>query len=117
MAAKSFKDLIVWQVAHELVLTTYRLTESFPREERYGIVSQMRRAAVSIAANIAEGFKRKSARDKANFYVIAEGSLEESHYYWILTKDLGYITQNQDPLARIASLERLLSSLIRATLS
>ena len=88
--AKSFRDLIVWQKAHEFVLTVYRLTETFPKEERYGLTSQLRRAAVSIPANIAEGFKKRSKLDKARFMNIGEGSVEECRYYLILSKDLGY---------------------------
>ena len=89
-AAKTFKDLIVWQRAHEFVLTVYRLTKDFPNEEMYGLTQQFRRAAVSIAANIAEGFKKRTKADKARFMNIAQGSLEECRYYLILTNDLGY---------------------------
>ena len=85
-----FRDLTVWQKGHQLVLEIYRITQSFPSEERFGLVSQMRRSAISIPANIAEGFKKRSQKDKANFYNIAQGSLEELRYYLILGKDLGY---------------------------
>jgi four helix bundle protein len=88
--ARGFQDLIVWQKAHEFVLLIYRCSESFPKQEIYGLTSQMRRAAVSIPANIAEGFKKKTTADKARFLNIAQGSLEECRYYLILTKDLGY---------------------------
>jgi four helix bundle protein len=88
--AKRFQDLIVWQKAHEFVLSIYRYSESFPKNEIYGLTSQLRRAAVSIPANISEGFKKKSRPDKARFLNIAQGSLEESRYYLILAKDLGY---------------------------
>ena len=76
-AARSFRDLMVWQKAHEFVLAVYRLTDSFPDREKFGISHQMRRAAVSIPANIAEGFGKRSPADKARFLNIAEGSLEE----------------------------------------
>ena len=89
-SAKTFQDLIVWQRAHEFVLSVYRYTYDFPKEEIYGLTSQFRRAAVSIAANIAEGFKKKGKADKVRFLNIAQGSLEESRYYLILTGDLGY---------------------------
>jgi len=89
-AAQSFRDLIVWQKAHEFVLETYRMTRCFPREELYGLTSQFRRAAVSVAANIAEGFKKRGRADKMRFLNIAEGSLEECRYYIILAQDLGY---------------------------
>ena len=92
--AQSFEDLIVWQKAHQLVLDVYKLTSDFPKHERYGLVSQMRRAAVSIPANIAEGFRKNTTADKARFYNIAQGSLEETRYYLILSRDLGYIAEN-----------------------
>lgn len=90
LPAKSFEDLIVWQKAHQFVLMVYSLTESFPKQEVFGLTSQFRRAAVSIAANIAEGFKKKGKAEKARFMNIAEGSLEECRYYLILTRDLKY---------------------------
>ncbi|TVP63755.1 MAG: four helix bundle protein [Leptolyngbya sp. LCM1.Bin17] len=89
-AAKCFQDLIVWQKAHQFVLSTYVYSEGFPTNERYGLTSQLRRAAVSIPANIAEGFKRKTKPDKARMLNIAQGSLEECQYYLILAQDLGY---------------------------
>ena len=88
--AKTFRDLVVWRKAHEFVLTVYRFTAAFPRNETYGLAAQMRRAAVSIPANIAEGFGKRGKPDKARFMNIAEGSLEESRYYLILAEDLGY---------------------------
>ena len=89
-AARTFQDLRVWQAAHRFVLSTYALTAGFPRQETYGLSSQMRRAAVSIPANIAEGFRRRGKADKARFMNLAEASLEECRYYLILTQDLGY---------------------------
>lgn len=88
--AKTFQDLIVWQKAHQFVLAVYRFTENFPKSEMYGLTSQLRRAAVSIAANIAEGFKKRGKADKARFMNISQGSVEECRYYFILAKDLGY---------------------------
>jgi len=88
--ARSFKDLIVWQKAHQLVLEVYRFTQAFPADERFGLISQIRRAAVSVPANIAEGFTKRDKADKARYFNIAQGSLEEAHYYLILAKDLGY---------------------------
>jgi four helix bundle protein len=90
LPAKSFEDLVVWQKAHKLVLEVYRLTQGFPSDERYGLTSQLRRSAVSIPANIAEGFKKKGSGDKKRFLNIAQGSLEETRYYLILSEDLGY---------------------------
>lgn len=90
MATKKFQELIVWQKAHQFVLLVYKYTESFPKSEVYGLSSQFRRAAVSIAANIAEGYKKKGKADKARFFNIAQGSLEECQYYLILSSDLGF---------------------------
>jgi four helix bundle protein len=90
VSSKSFRDLIVWQRAHQWVLGIYHFTNSFPSEEQFGLVSQLRRAAISIPANIAEGFKKKGNSDKARFYNIAQGSIEECRYYLILAADLGY---------------------------
>src|SRR5438094_4735814 len=87
--ARTFQDLLVWQKAHQLVLATYALTAAFPKQETYGLSLQMRRAAVSIPANIAEGFRRRGKADKARFMNMAEGSVEECRYYLILAKDLG----------------------------
>ena len=87
----SFRDLEVWRESHALVLDIYALTHKLPAGERFGLSSQMRRAGVSVPANIAEGFKRKGKSDKCNFYNMAAASLEEVRYYLILVKDLGYI--------------------------
>ena len=88
--AKTFQDLIVWKKAHQFVLAVYRFSSNFPKSETYGLVSQFRRAAVSIAANIAEGFKKRGKADKLRFFNISQGSLEECRYYLILSKDLNY---------------------------
>lgn len=88
--AKDFQDLIVWQKAHQFVLSLYRYSESFPKSELYGLTSQARRAAVSVPSNIAEGFKKKTKPDKVRFLNIAQGSLEECRYYLILARDLDY---------------------------
>ncbi len=92
---KTFRDLKVWEKAHNLVLNIYKTTRHFPREEKYGLVTQLRRAAVSIPTNIVEGFKRKSKREYAYFINIADGSLEETKYHIILAKDLGYIKEDK----------------------
>jgi four helix bundle protein len=88
--AKSFQDLIVWQKTHQFVLSAYRFSQHFPKCEIYGLTSQLRRAAISIPANIAERFKKKGKADKTRFMNIAQGSLEECRYYLILIEDLGY---------------------------
>jgi len=90
MASRTFEDVEVWQVAHKWVLAIYRYSEGFPKHELFGLSSQLRRAAVSVPANIAEGFKKLGKNDKLRFYNIAQGSLEECRYYLILANDLGY---------------------------
>ena len=90
-AAQTFRDLVVWQKSHALVLEVYKLTRRLPKEELFGLVSQMRRSAVSVAANIAEGFKRRGKADKARHMNIAQGSLEELQYFFILCADLSYL--------------------------
>ena len=112
-----FEDLTVWRRAHELTLEVYRLTSGFPDDERFGLVSQMRRAAVSVPANIAEGFKKRGGKDKANFYNIAQGSLEELRYYFILARDLGYTTAPAAQPSASDEIGRMLHALIRVTLS
>ena len=111
----TFQQLEAWQQAHALTLQVYRQTQRFPPEERYGLISQMRRAAVSVPANVAEGFKRQGIKDKMRFYNLAEGSLEELKYYFILSQDLGYLTDCTEILAQAERTGRLLNGLIRST--
>lgn len=91
---QNFKDLLLWQNSHELVLDIYGATKSFPKEETFGITSQLRRAAVSIPCNIVEGCGRYTAKDLANFLQIALGSTNDTDYLLLLAKDLGYIPAN-----------------------
>jgi four helix bundle protein len=112
-AAKTFEDLIVWQKAHQFVLSVYRLSQGFPRSEAYGLSSQMRRAAVSIPANIAEGFRKRGDADKLRFLNIAQGSLEESRYYLILTRDLDY-GDTTEPNALLVEVSKLLEAYSKA---
>jgi len=111
--AKDFTDLIVWQKAHKFVLSAYHLSESFPKNELYGLTSQLRRAAVSVPANIAEGFKKRSKLEKARFMNIAQGSLEECHYYLILAKDLG-VGDTNTLLMQIEEVGKMLTGYITA---
>ena len=90
---QSFKDLLVWRKAHIFVLKVYEVSRSYPSEERFGLCSQFQRAAVSIPANIAEGYRKMGKADKLRFLNIAQGSLEECRYYIILSKDLNYINE------------------------
>ncbi len=111
--ASSFEDLTVWQRAHAAALAVYRLTAAFPKHETYGLSSQLRRAIVSIPANIAEGFKKRSKLDKVRFMNIAQGSVEEARYYLILARDLEYgdTTVLQQDLLEVG---RLLNAYARA---
>ena len=106
---RTFQDLLVWQKAHQFVLGVYALTAAFPKQETYGLSLQMRRASVSIPANIAEGFRRRGKAEKARFMNIAEGSVEECRYFLILVKDLGY-----GDTERLASLLEEVSRLLNA---
>ena len=112
--AVRFEDLEVWKKAHKLVLEIYRITKEFPADEKFGLISQMRRAGVSIAANIAEGFKKRGLKDKANFYNIAQGSLEEIRYYIILAKDLGYVGDTKSITQQIEEVGKMLHGLINS---
>jgi four helix bundle protein len=111
--ARTFEDLIVWQKAHAWVLAIYRFSDAFPSRETYGLTSQFRRAAVSIPANIAEGFKKVGVADKKRFMNIAQGSLEECRYYLILARDLGYGDGGPHLLA-LEEVSRLLDAYARA---
>ena len=89
--AKTFEDIVAWKKAHQFTLIVYQTTRSFPDFEKFGLSSQFQRAAVSIAANIAEGFRKMGQADKLRFLNMSQGSLEECRYYCILARDLGYI--------------------------
>jgi four helix bundle protein len=116
MKSKSFTDLIVWQKAHQFVLEVYKLTKNFPKEEVFGLTSQFRRAAVSIPANIAEGYRKRGKNDKVRFFNISEGSLEECKYYLILSKDLEYIN-NDNLLNPAEEISKLLDAYCKAILN
>ncbi len=94
MIATTFRDIVAWQQAHRLTLHVYSITKDFPKEEQFGLTSQMRRCATSIPSNIAEGFKRRTTNDSVHFYNIAQGSLEELKYQLLLSRDLKYLTGN-----------------------
>ena len=100
---QNFQGLIVWQKAHKLVLSVYDLTKDFPKHEIYGLVSQMRRSSVSVAANIAEGYRKRGLLDKVRFLNIAEGSLDELQYYLVLTRDLKYLNDNYEELMKLVN--------------
>lgn len=116
---KSYKDLLVWQQGHALVLEIYLVTKGFPREELHGLTNQIRRAVVSITSNIAEGFSRQSPREKIQFYYLALGSLTEVDNQLLIAKDLKYfpLRQYEGIAAKLLSVERLLNRLIVSTKS
>jgi len=114
--ATTFEELIVWQKAHQFVLNLYKYTAAFPKEEVYVLTSQFRRAAISIAANIAEGFKKKGKKDKARFLNISQGSTEECRYYLILSKDLNY-GENQTLVVQLSEVSKLLNAYSTAILN
>jgi four helix bundle protein len=112
---RDFHELKVWQKAHRCALEIYRKTQSFPAEERFGLTIQLRRAAVSVASNIAEGCGRDGERDFARFLSIAAGSASEVEYQLLLARDLGYLTDEIHGQldARINEVKRMLNSFIR----
>ncbi len=114
--ARNFRDLLVWNKAHEFVLGIYKLTSCFPKQETYALSNQMRRAAVSVAANIAEGFRKRGKADKARFMNTSEGSVEESRYYLILAQDLGY-GKTDSLMALLDDVSHLLNAYTRAILT
>jgi len=110
--AQKLEDLEVWQKAHVLVLQVYETTRSFPDRERFELVAQMRSSAVSITANIAEGFARMHRREKVRFYNISQGSVSELRYYFILCRDLKYLPSPDGLLAQIESVSMMLNRLV-----
>ena len=116
MATQSFKQLIVWQKAHQFVLEVYKYTSAFPRTEMYALTSQFKRAAISIAANIAEGYKKKGKADKARLMNIAQGSIEECQCYLLLSSDLRY-GKNDDLVFLLDEIGKMLESYISKILS
>ena len=109
---RSFRDLVVWQNAHQLVLEVYRLTSKFPSHEMYGLVSQLRRAVVSVPSNIVEGFNRSTLQDSLHFYTMSHASLEEVKYQLLVALDLGYISRPEYDQVNIVA--ESVSKLLRA---
>ena len=116
MKIKSFEDLEVWRKAHELTLLIYRLTRAFPPDERFGLISQLRRASSSVAANIAEGYGRRTTKELLRSLRIANGEAEETRYFSLLSKDLSYMNQQEfDTVNQLCrSVSQLLSALGRS---
>lgn len=113
MNSKTFEDVEVWRKAHAWVLAIYKFTEPFPRHELFGLTSQLRRAAVSVPANFAEGFKKRGLADKMRIYNIAQGSLEECRYYLILARDLQY-GDSHSLMSSLEEISKMLESYSRA---
>jgi four helix bundle protein len=111
---KDFKELRVWQEAHTLALEVYQATRSFPRDEIYGLTSQIRRAAVSVGANIAEGCGRRSDGEFARFLQIARGSASELEYHLLFARDLKLLTNDahRDFEKKLVEVQRMLTSLV-----
>ena len=114
MGLQRVEQLDVWREAHALVLDTYHIVSALPDSEKFGLASQMRRSAVSIPANIAEGFKRRGVSDKIRFYNISEASLEELRYYFLLCRDLGYEIRYDDFRSKAERVARMLQGAINA---
>ena len=113
---KDFTQLIVWQKGHALVLLIYCETGKFPKSEVYALTSQMRRAAVSITSNIAEGFSRRSPKEKIQFYSMSLGSLTELQNQCIISQDIKYIAESdvQKILPRVIEIHKMLNGLIKS---
>lgn len=116
MKIRSFTDLIAWQKTHQFVLKIYQIVSFFPKEELYGLSSQLKRAVISISSNIAEGFSRKTNKDKVQFYYIALGSLTEVQNLLLIGRDLKLI--NKEDFEELASfsieISKLINSLIKS---
>ncbi len=111
-----FTDLIAWQEAHKLALNIYKITKNFPKDEIFILVSQIKRAAISISSNIAEGFSRQWNKEKIQFYKIALGSLTEVENQLILAKDLAYIEKNEFNLLveHLTTIQKLINGLVKS---
>jgi four helix bundle protein len=117
MKIESFTDLNAWKEGHKLVLFIYRLTKSFPSEEKFGLIDQMRRCAVSITSNIAEGFSRKSSKEKSQFYYMALGSVTEFQNQLIISRDVEYLskTEFQKAAEQTITVSKLVNGLIKSS--
>ena len=116
---QTFQNILAWQKAYDFVLDVYKYTKSFPESEKYGLISQFQRAAVSIIANIAEGYKKIGKADKLRFMNISQGSLEECRCYVILSRDLGYIDNEVYNIlySKIEETSKLLNGYCKAMLN
>src|SRR3989344_233466 len=115
---RSFTDLVAWKEAHQLVLSIYQATKTFPREEKYSLIDQMRRSALSISSNIAEGFSRQSKKEKAQFYFTAKGSITELQNQLLVAKDVEYSPEKEFLVIadQTVHVHKLVNGLIRSSL-
>lgn len=113
----SFKELFVWEKGHKLVLEIYRVTADFPHAEQFGLTNQIRRASVPITSNIAEGFSRRSIKEKVQFYYMAHGSLSEVENQVLIAKDIGYLNKSDYSILMdiLSDTGKLLNGLINKT--
>ncbi len=109
---RSFKNLILWQKAHTLVIEIYKITSSLPKSEQFGIINQIQRSSTSVPANIAEGYGRISTKEKIRFLYIANGSLEETRYFLILIQDLKFL-QTEKAQENLTEVSKILNSYIK----
>ena len=116
---KSFHDLRVWQEAHLLVVSIYRTTKMFPKEEQFGLTNQIRRAAVSITSNLAEGFGRETIKDRVHFYIMSLGSLNEIQSQLLVARDVGYLNDKSwlELENKIIIVNKMLNGLIKKSRS
>lgn len=114
---QNFTDLDAWKIAHEFVIEIYKSTKIFPKEETYGLTSQLRRAASSITANISEGYSRYSYKDRVRIYYIARGSASECHNHILIARDVGYLSENESIklIDMIIRAKQILNGFIRST--
>lgn len=112
---RSFIDLEAWKEGHKLVLIIYKITQHFPKEETFGLVSQMRRAAISITSNIAEGFSRKTSKEKSQFYSMVLGSITELQNQLLVCRDVGYISKEKfmDVADKTITVKKLVHGMLR----
>lgn len=118
-AIQGFKDIIAWQKSHQLAVTIYKITASFPKTEQFGLTNQIRRASVYIASNIAEGFGRRTSGDRSHFYDMARGSLHETQAQLLIARDVGFLSEDLYTVVEEMGIEchKLLTGLINKTRS
>ena len=114
---RTFSDLNAWKIGHEIVIEIYKITKIFPKDEMFALTSQMRRCAVSITSNIAEGFSRQSYKEKLQFYSMSQGSVTELQNQVLIAKDVGYLDTVTYSMMqeKLVTLHKILNGLIKST--